>query len=178
MILKLFVLIKKPLLLLLFFLFLISCERECKLSPIPSNLFELENCKKEYIFHCGNDTVHAKITDKYDYYEKTSFKSPTNIRRCEHYKSYELDFKGQKILVSVRKKVNDSLELDVLAFGNCIKFSSEKKIMQKELLQNKYYLFERESDCDSSNSIFKKVILKGYLITSITTSNNKIWTIK
>ncbi|MBF4518404.1 hypothetical protein IRZ71_18770 [Flavobacterium sp. ANB] len=164
--------------LLISLVLLLSCERECKLSPIPTNIFQLEDLKQYYLFHSKNDTVNAKITDKYDYYEKTSFKSPTKIRRCEHYKSYELDFKGEKILVSVRKNVPDSLELDVFAFGNCTKFPSEKKIIQKELLQNKYYTFERESDCDSSNSIVKKVILKGYLITSITTSDNKIWTIK
>lgn len=170
--------IKKSILFLLITISLLSCERECKLVPIPSNIFQLENLRKEYVFYSDVKTISAKITDKYDYYQKTSFKSPTKILRCGHYKSYELDFKGEKVLVSVKKNVSDSLELDVHAFGNCIKYPSEKKIPEKELLLHKLYTFERDSDCDSSNSIIKKVILKGYLIISITTSDNKTWIAK
>lgn len=166
------------LLLSLFAIFLFSCESECKLQPIPEKVFDLNKVQKVLILKSQNVIDSAIIVEKNDYYEKTSFKGPMNYRECEHYKSYEYKFRDDNILVSVRKNVVNSLELDLLAFGNCPNFNSERKIAEKELLLNKEYSFEKDFDCEQTNSNIKKVVLKGFLIESITTTDNKVWKIK
>lgn len=161
-----------------FFLPFLSCEKDCKLQPIPSDVFDLNKIKDVMVFTSKNEIDSAQIVEKYNYYEKTSFKGPTNIRECEHYKSYEIKFKDDQISVSIRKNVSDSLELDVLAFGDCPNFKNARIISENELLSNKEYTFERDIDCEPTNSKIKQIVLKGFLITSITTSDNKIWITK
>ena len=155
-----------------------SCERDCKLQPIPNDVFDTNKIKDVMIFTNKNEIDSAKIVEKYNYYEKTSFKGPMNVRECEHYKSYELKFKDDQISVSIRKNVSDSLELHVLAFGDCPNFKNDRIISENELLLNREYTFEKGLDCESTNSNIKQVVLKGFLIKSITTSDNKIWIAK
>ncbi len=159
---------------LLFF----SCEKECKLKPIPENIFDLSKVPEIMIFKNQKEIDSSKIVEKYNYYEKTSYKGPMNVRECEHYKSYELKFKDDQILVSIRKNDSDSLELEVLAFGNCPNFEIKRKITENELLLKKEYVFEKDLDCEQTNSNIKKLVLEGFLIKSITTLDNRIWTLK
>lgn len=165
----------KKILLIPFILLLAGCEKECTLPRIPDNVFNLKNIGKTIILKNNATLDTAKVIEVSNYYEKTSFKGPMNVRECEHYKSYEVEFKGERINVSVRKYIPDTLELDVIAFGTCSDFPSEKKMAEKELLLNKEYIFEQAADCNSSNSNIKRVILKGHVIKSITTSDDKVW---
>lgn len=169
--------IKISLLIFLTLLFF-SCEKKCKLKPIPENIFDLNKIPEIIIFKNQKEIDSAKIVERYNYYEKTSFKGPMNVRECEHYKSYELKFKNDQILVSIRKNDSDSLELDVLAFGNCPNFKIERTITENELLLKKEYVFEKDLDCEQTNCNIKKVVLEGFLIKSITTIDNRIWTLK
>ena len=159
-------------------LFFFSCEKDCKLEPIPDDIFDLNKINEVMLFKYQNEIDSAEIINKYNYYEKTSFKGPMNIRDCEHYKSYELKFKEDQILVSIRKNVADSLELEVYAFGNCQNLKINSKIHENELRLNKEYLFEKKSDCEQTNSNIKKLVLNGFLIKSITTLDGKTWTLQ
>ncbi|KRD11131.1 hypothetical protein ASE21_05290 [Flavobacterium sp. Root901] len=160
---------------ILLVLILISCERECHLTPIPKAVFDLGKIEKKIMVTSGNEIDSLILVDKIEDYIKTSFKGPMNVRDCEHYKSYKFSFKTDDIDVSVRKYVEDTLQLDVLSFGICDN-SDDRTIPEKELSLNKEYIFERKENCDTS--IIKRIVLKGYLIQSITTSDNKTWTVK
>lgn len=167
------------LLILCFFsLFFFSCEKDCNLEPIPDDIFDLNKINEVMLFKCQNEIDSTEIIDKYNYYEKTSFKGPMNYRECQHYKSYELQFKEDQILVSIRKNVSDSLELEIYAFGNCPNLNINRKIPEDELRLNKEYIFEKKLDCEQTNSNIKKVILNGFLIKSITTLDGKTWTLQ
>ncbi|MBP6424476.1 MAG: hypothetical protein KA278_02010 [Flavobacterium sp.] len=148
------------------------------MKPIPENIFDLSKVPEIMIFKNQKEIDSSKIVEKYNYYEKTSYKGPMNVRECEHYKSYELKFKDDQILVSIRKNDSDSLELEVLAFGNCPNFEIKRKITENELLLKKEYVFEKDLDCEQTNSNIKKLVLEGFLIKSITTLDNRIWTLK
>lgn len=157
-------------------LILFSCERKCHLTPIPKSIFDLEKVEKKIRVSNGNEVDSLLLIEKNEDYVKTSFNGPMKVIRCQHIKSYKFSFRGDEIDVSVRKLVEDTLELDVLSFGSCSKSNDTRIILEKELLFNKEYIFEKETDCDSS--IIKKIVLKGYLIKSITTSDNKIWVVR
>lgn len=158
----------------LILIFLNSCERKCKINPIPANVFDVSKIKpKSVLLKCNNEIDSLTFNDKWDSYTETSFKGPMNIRRCGHSKSYKYNFRNETLQVILDKNENSIFELQVI--GWCTIFNDIRIIKENELLLNKEYIFERETDCDSSKSDIKTIIIKGYLIKSIVTIDNKIW---
>lgn len=156
----------------------ISCkpESECDLKPIPSSVFNL-TCVKSVVVKNGNETDSLIVSEKIDHYEKTSYKGLMNYRACEHYKGYKARFKEYEINVSLHKNADETLELDVIAFGSCGNITPVR-VNEDELLLNKEYFFNAQPNCEAPNSIFKKIILRGYFIKSITTTDNETWVVQ
>lgn len=169
----------KTVLLLIYFPLVTGCwskERKCTLKPIPSSVFDLGKVKNVLVKN-GSQTDNIKIYDKVDSYEETSFNGPMNYRECGHYKGYTARFRDYNIIVSLRKNIDESLELDVDALGSCGKFTLYK-LSEDKLNSSCEHIFEAEPDCEAPNSIFKKVVLKGYLIKSVTTTDGKKWEVQ
>lgn len=162
----------------IYFLALISlnsCEKKCNLKPIPKNVFDLEKIKEETVnLKSGNNIDILIFNDKYDSYTEKSFNGPMNKVDCGHSKSYIYKFRNETIQISLDKNDEGILELDLTGWFN--KTFDSRIINENELLANKEYFFEREADCDSTKSQIQRIILKGYLIKSITTTDNKVWT--
>ena len=161
---------------LLLILIISSCEKECKLERINENVFDLNILKGKYYLTSDLDGAESlSIKDKTDIYEKSSFQSPMNYRECEHFKSYEVEFRNELIDISLRKTDEKKYELDVMFW--CGEILSEIEINPKDLILNKEYIFKRQNDCNIQNSQIKSIVLNGFQIKSIKTTDNRIWNI-
>ena len=156
---------------------LLSCERKCNLKPIPKNIFDVEKIKPEsVILESGKNIDSLTFNDKYDSYIENSFKGPMKYEECGHHKSYTYNFRNETIQVCLDKNDKEIFELSLIGWFN--KFNDIRTIKENELLLNKQYIFERETDCDSSKSQIKRVVLNGYVIKYIITIDNKKWQLK
>ncbi len=158
---------------------IVSCwshTEKCDLEPIPFTVFDLDHVKSQAVKN-GNETDSIRIYEKIDSYEETSFGGIMNRRECGHYKGYKARFKDYTIDVSLRKNADETLELDVIALGSCGKFIIYK-VTEDKLKPQYEHIFEAEPDCEAPNSIFKKVVLRGYLIKSVTTADGKTWEVQ
>mgnify|MGYP006209542601 CR=1 FL=1 len=161
----------------LILLLLLSCERKCNLKPIPKNIFDVEKIKPEsVILESGKNIDSLTFNDKYDSYIENSFKGPMKYEECGHHKSYTYNFRNETIQVCLDKNDKEIFELSLIGWFN--KFNDIRTIKENELLLNKQYIFERETDCDSSKSQIKRVVLNGYVIKYIITIDNKKWQLK
>ncbi len=161
----------------LILIFFNSCEIKCELKPIPENIFDVTAITKEpVLLESGKAIDSLTFNDKYDSYTQNSFKGPMKYEECGHSKGYTYNFRNETIHVSLDKNDKGIFELSLTGWFN--KSFDIRIIKEKELLQNKEYVFDREANCDPAHSQIKRVILKGYLIKSIITTDNKIWTSK
>ena len=170
----------KPVFLFLLILFN-SCSdtKKCDLKPIASNVFDLGKITKEtVILKCGKEIDSLILNDKYDIYTEESFKGLMNYRECGHSKSYTYNFRNEPIQVCIDKSENN-LELSLYAWFNNLSNANSKNVTESKIMDNReYYTFYRDTNCDSLKSQIKEVVLKGYLIKSITTLDNKKWVLK
>ena len=160
---------------LIILIFCNSCEKKCELKAIPKNIFDVELIKREnLILKCGKNIDSLTFNDKYDSYVENSFKGPMKYEECGHHKSYSYNFRNETIQICLDKNDKEVFELSLIGWFN--KFNDVRIIKENELLLEKEYFFEREAECDSTKSQIKRIILKGYLIKSIVTNDNKNWT--
>lgn len=151
----------------------ISCGKKCELKPIPSTIFDLGKIQKSVVLKCGKETDSLTFNDKYDIYTNESYKGIMKYEECGHSKAYVYNFRNETINVSLTKTDQEILELDLTGWFN--KFNDVRIVEEKDLLENKEFIFIREKDCDSAKSQIKKITLKGYRIQSIVTIDDKIW---
>jgi hypothetical protein len=163
-----------------FFLLLIclnSCSKECTLKRIPENIFELKKIKEQNVLSCGNESNKLIFTDEYDIYTKESYKGIMKLEECGHSKSYTCEFRKEPIQVCLDKNNENNLELSIYGWFNNLSDTESIILTENELSRNKEYVFQRNTNCDSVKSKIKEVVIKGYMIKSITTLDNKKWTL-
>lgn len=168
----------KRLLFLLFLFFFNSCSKECKLTPIPENVFELNKIKERNILNYGDEIDSIIFVDEYDIYTDKSYKGLMKYEECGHSKSYSVEFRNEPIQICLNKTEKKGLELCLYGWFN--NSSNDKYIIlsEKKLSENREYTFYRNTNSDSLKCQIKELTLKGYKIESITTLDNKKWVLK
>ena len=152
----------------------ISCEKNCELKRIEENVFDLSKLKEKYFLTSdSNETDSLILINKIDVYQNNSISTLMNYRECEHFKAYEFEFKNETVEISLRKTDKNKFELDALF--PCGEISSGIDINPEELKQNKEYIFNRKRDCTLENSQIQTIILNGFKIKTIKTTDNKTW---
>ncbi|WP_127846311.1 hypothetical protein [Psychroflexus aestuariivivens] len=151
-----------------------ACEKDCKLERIDENIFDLRQLKEKYFLTSDSNEIDSLIiSTKIDIYEKTSFQSPMNYRECEHFKSYKIEFRNEVIDISLRKTDKGIFELDALFW--CGESLNQIEINPTELIMDKEYVFNRKTDCEMRNSQIETIILNGFKIKTLKTTDNKTW---
>lgn len=149
-------------------------REKCTLPPISDNVFDINKIpEKNLTLTSGNNIDSLVFINKFDSYEAESIKTLMNYRECEHSKGYNYNHRGETIEIVLRKNEDEKLTLDVYGFVNLTNFGIE--VTESDILKNKEFIFEADT---TFNSTIKEVVIKGFQIETITTRDNKKWTIK
>ncbi|HEX8334934.1 MAG TPA: hypothetical protein VF622_20075, partial [Segetibacter sp.] len=115
---------------------LASCEKDCRLQPISTNVFDLNAVPKTLYLESDIEIDSLVLVETLENFEKTSYKGLMSYRECEHFKSYEYNFRNERIFVSIRKNDKGTINLSLLGFGRCLNLD-EIVVSEEELLSSK-----------------------------------------
>lgn len=123
----------------------------------------------------GKDTDSLVYVEKGESYQEESLKGIAVHKECEHNKSYEYSFRGEPLSIYLRKDNEEKLTLELYGFFNTS--HTGIPVTESDILKNKEFIFTA-NEVPNDKSPIKEIVLKGYKIKSITTTDNKKWTPK
>lgn len=157
----------------LLIIILSSCIRKekCIMPPIPNNVCNINDLTEDKIvFHSGKDTATLSLIDKWDDYEEESITAIANKVDCRHSIGYECTFQDEHITVNLTKDDKEDLALGLFSGFNTEQ--SEIATNEEQILNKDKFIYKEDR---YNSTIIKQVVLKGIIIESITTKDNKIW---
>lgn len=155
---------------------LYSCtEKEtCTLEPIPENVFDISTIAAVVKFKSGTETERLTLNDTFEDYTKESLKSFGAKRDCSHTKSCSYLFKDEPIEIMLKKDQNGIFTLHTSGWFT---IDAKQFITEAEIKNGKEFIFESDAE-PLHNSVIKKIVVISCQITTITTTDGRVWVAK